>query len=506
MSDSEKPKGPQQDTDKPSQRITIDELGLTASIDAGEQSFSPKDFLFIWFKLYRTAQIHTIANQALQQPIQNFIAATNKLLAIDGSVSLQSKDGTLFVNSIKLNLSSDEYNDAAEPVFAFFEERGMGGFVIDDHFTNESLHQLLNILVYSTAKGRSFKTIDSELKAANLPFRINKQLGVKNKGSSEVVLERRAYAFLTYSKLVVLCRTLMTEKEGNPAKRHYVVKKVTRTIEALVDICLEDDHTFLGISSVKSEEAYAPHHAANTAVLAIALGEKLGLGKVALADLGIAAALCDVGLREIPPSVIEKRDALDPGEQEIYDRHPLLSVKFFLEDRHYTKSVLRRIVVAYEHHQTPDTGNKHEDSSYSINLFTQIVAIAEAYDAMTTHRPGRKASLPDEALGLMLAESGTKFDTLLLKIFINTMGLYPVGTLVRLTNGEIGLVVYGGGEGDRVHRPIISLLDSDGKPSQSVDLAEKDASGNYIRQISSSEDPAKYGLQPSGLLSHSPVA
>jgi HD-GYP domain-containing protein (c-di-GMP phosphodiesterase class II) len=267
---------------------------------------------------------------------------------------------------------------------------------------------------------------------------------------------------------------------------------------------MEDDHTFLGISSVKSEDAYAPHHAANTAVLSIGLGEKIGLSKVELADLGVAAALGDIGLREIPAEILEKGEELDPSEREILERHTLLSVKFFLADKHYNKSLLRRIVVAYEHHRQVDGGG-YPRSSYPINLFTRIVTVADAYDALTTNRPWRKAYLPDEALGVMLSESGTKFDPLLLKIFVNTIGLYPVGTLVRLSTGEIGLVIYGGGEGERIAHPIVALLDSEGKPSQTVDLAEKDASGKYLREIASSEDPAKYGIQASGLLSHSPA-
>ena len=106
----------------------------------------------------------------------------------------------------------------------------------------------------------------------------------------------------------------------------------------------------------------------------------------------------------------------------------------------------------------------------------------------------------------MLADSGKKFDPLLLKIFINTMGLYPIGTLVRLTTGELAVVIYSGGDPERTTHPVVALLDSEGKPGQSVDLTEKDASGKYIREIASAEDPSKYGLQASGLLSSSPAS
>jgi hypothetical protein len=104
----------------------------------------------------------------------------------------------------------------------------------------------------------------------------------------------------------------------------------------------------------------------------------------------------------------------------------------------------------------------------------------------------------------MLAGAGTRFDRVLLKVFVNTLGLYPVGTLVRLSTGEVGVVVYGGGEAQRATRPIVALLGPDGRPGQTVDLVEQDGSGGYRRTIVGAEDPARYGLRASTLLSQSP--
>ncbi|MFQ5789010.1 MAG: HD-GYP domain-containing protein [Acidobacteriota bacterium] len=489
---------------EPSCSLTIDELGLTSTVELEGKELGSKDFLFAWFQLFRTAQIHAIGNDALRRSVENFIAVSSGFLSREGAVSLQAKDGILFLNSAKLTLTSDEYHGTAEPLFDFFADRGIGGFVVEHPFDVETVRKLLQILVYSPPEELKFDRIQTKLIEAGVPFRINRPLGVR-KTDAEAVLERRAYTFLTYSKLVVLYRPLLTEEEISPAKRFALVKKIGRTVEALVDICNEDDHTFLDVSSVKSGDAYHLHHMANVTVLAIALGEKLGLGKVALADLGMAAALKDIGLRKVPANILEKGDGLEPGERAVLDRHTHHGVFFHLEEKRYTKSLLHRILVAFEHHRRVDGGG-YPRLCHPMNLFSRIVAIAEAYDAMTTNRPGRKAYLPDEALGLMLAESGKAFDPLLLKVFANTVGLYPVGTLVRLTTGEMGVVVFSGGQEERITHPIVALLGPDGKPSQSVDLAEKDASGKYLREIASSEDPTKYGLQPSGLLSASRVS
>jgi HD-GYP domain-containing protein (c-di-GMP phosphodiesterase class II) len=485
-------------------RVTIDDLGLTTSAGGGDLRGGANAFLYAWFQLFKTAQIHSIENQALAKPIQNFVDSSGRIVAQEGRVSFQAKDKALFQNSVKLKLSSDEY-ELAYDIFQFFEERGLGGFVIDGGLGADDVRQILRVLVYAPQSERKFAPIDAALRAAGLAFRVNKTLGTKGRSSSEVVLERRGYTFFTYSKLVVLYRAMLAEEKLSPTRRHYLVKKIARTIQSLVDICLEDDHTFLGVASVKSGDAYAPHHAANTAVLSIALGEKLGLSKVELAELGMAALFCDIGLRSVPPSIADKPAALNAEERAVMEQHPQRGVEFLLGEGALTRSVLTRVVVAFEHHRGVDGGG-YPSLPLAPDLFSRIVAIAEAYDALTTDRPWGRAYLPDEALARMLAESGRRFDPVLLKVFVNSLGLYPVGTLVRLTTGELAVVIYGGGEAERSTRPIVALLGADGRPGKSFDLTEKDASGAYLRGIVSSEDPAKYGLQTSGLFAASPVA
>ena len=95
------------------------------------------------------------------------------------------------------------------------------------------------------------------------------------------------------------------------------------------------------------------------------------------------------------------------------------------------------------------------------------------------------------------------FDPALMKVFVNTLGLYPIGTVVRLHSGEIGVVIYGGGEGERLNHPIITLIGSDGSATGTLDLAEQTADGRYRWSIAMTEDPAKYGIQPSGIIAAS---
>ena len=423
------------------------------------------------------------------------VEMTNDLVPKEGRVALQAKDRALFVNGNKLRLSTDEYELARE-IFTFFEERGIGGFAIEAPMDSEGVRKLLTALVYTPE--RRFEKLEAAVKAASIPFRLNKPLGVK-KSRGEVQLERRSYTFFTYSKLVVLYRNLISQQKVIASERAFLLKKIARTIQALVDICLEDDHTFLGVSAVKSGEAYAAHHAANVAVLAIALGEKLGFSKVELADLGMAAVFHDVGLRDCPADILMKPEPLDPKDRALIEQHPMRSVEYLLSQRSFSKSTLSQMIVAFEHHRNFD-GSGYPYGSRRPDIFSRIVTIADVYAAMTTQRPWRNAFMPDEALGMMSREANRRFDPALMKVFVNTLGLYPVGTLVRLDSGDLGIVIYGGGEGERLNRPIISLLGRDGKPAGNVDLAERSPAGAYRWSIVMTEDPKKFGIQPSGLI------
>lgn len=499
---SDIPNRPKTMAQQPPQRVTIDDLSFHAGADEpASEGGGANAVMHTWFQLFRTAQIHSVDNQALQRPVAAMVEMTGTLARKEGRVSMQARDKAIFVNGTKLRLSSEEYELARE-IFTFFEERGIGGFTIEGPMDAAAVRALLAVLVYTPE--RKFDRLDAAIKAARLPFRLNKPLGSGKKSSAEATLERRSYTFLTYSKLVVLYRSLVAEQKIPAAQQVFLIKKITRTIQSLVDICLEDDHTFLGVSAVKNGEAYAAYHAANVAVLSIALGAKLGLSKVDLSDLGLGALFHDVGLRDCPAEVLMKSEPLEARERIWIEQHPLRSVEYLLRQRSLNKSLLTQMIIAFEHHRNLD-GSGYPFSSRTPDVLSRIVTIADVYDAMTTQRPWRNSFMPDEALGMMMRNAGSRFDPALVKVFVNMLGLYPVGTLVRLDSGDLGVVVYGGGEGEHLSHPIIALLGRDGKPAGTVDLSERTPGGGYRWTIVMTEDPKKFGIQPSGLIASAGV-
>jgi hypothetical protein len=159
----------------------------------------------------------------------------------------------------------------------------------------------------------------------------------------------------------------------------------------------------------------------------------------------------------------------------------------------------------FEHHLKYDlTGYPDLGWEKPLSLCGRILAIADVYDALTSPRVYRKEAMSaDRALGLMLQGAGTVFDPILLKVFINLLGVYPIGTLLELDGGELALVSKRS-TSDDISRPWVVLLRSDGNSGylggEEIDLAEQDAAGEYRRKIVASMNPSTYNIQPAEIL------
>ena len=241
----------------------------------------------------------------------------------------------------------------------------------------------------------------------------------------------------------------------------------------------------------------------NVAVLSLCLGNRIGLSKNSLEHLGICGLFHDLGKVDIPREILTKPGRLTEGEWTEMRRHPLASVRQILRLRasHGVKSKI--LLAPFEHHVKYNlSGYPKVDLKKDVSLFGRILQIADVYDAITSIRAYRDHALsPDQAVSLMMEGSGTDFDPILLKVFAIMMGTYPVGSLLELDTGEIGVVLdYPMQTGGSLPRVILLEKDEQGvlNRGEVVSLAEKDsATGAQQRNIVKSLNPASYGIQPS---------
>lgn len=290
------------------------------------------------------------------------------------------------------------------------------------------------------------------------------------------------------------------------SSRNVGIRHTVRLVQKMVDIVTEDESFFLILGTVRIYDDYTYIHSLNVAILSMCLGRRIGLDHMMLERLGLCALFHDLGKLEIPKPILNKRGRLEDKEFAVLKTHPVHSARLILKLKARRDRKMKILMAPFEHHMRYNrSGYPQIRSNRGISLFGRILAIADVYDAMTSPRIYRTKTIsPDKALGYMLERSGTHFDPVLLKVFINMMGAYPIGTLVKLDTREMGIVM-GRSKGRDKTRPIVQLLETDAeneyRKGPVVDLSQRHwRTGRYHRNVTETMHPANVGIQTAQFL------
>ncbi|MEK6717751.1 MAG: HD-GYP domain-containing protein [candidate division NC10 bacterium] len=263
------------------------------------------------------------------------------------------------------------------------------------------------------------------------------------------------------------------------------------TVAGLMDGVFHDQNAMLALTMIKSYDEYLFNHSVNVGVLCIALGQSLGLDSETLKEVGLGALLHDIGKVNWPEELYQKPRGLSDEEWAQVQRHPLDGAEIVKKMGSVSQATLD---VVLEHHLRYDRkGYPVIDPDKDPSFFGMIAQLADAYDAITTVRTYQNAFEPSRAVARMQTLAGTVFDPKLLEAFVRMVGIYPVGSLVRLSSGELALVVKANPTDSS--RPIVRLLfDRTGRrlaEERDVDLTERDpGTGQPKRTIVMAVDPA----------------
>jgi HD-GYP domain-containing protein (c-di-GMP phosphodiesterase class II) len=260
------------------------------------------------------------------------------------------------------------------------------------------------------------------------------------------------------------------------------MRKVNTTVQTMVDDILNNRDALLGLTSIKMYDEYTFAHSVNTAILAISLGTFLSFGKAQIAALGVAGLLHDLGKVNVPHEIINKPDKLTDAEWEIVKRHPIEGALLLSDTPGVTKLAM---VTAFEHHQHGGSrGYPWIDDRLQQHPFSHIISLADAYEALTAARVYYKVQIsPEQAIRIMVKKRGAAFDATLVKAFVNMLGLFPTGTLLKLDTGEIGLVTHQGRDLMRPRVLILTKFDgSEKKEGGEISLLET-VGGKHKRTI-----------------------
>lgn len=234
---------------------------------------------------------------------------------------------------------------------------------------------------------------------------------------------------------------------------HLEVKDIQEIVADYLNRMQDNQNMLLQMVMLKDLDPYSVRHSLNVTVLATLLGSKLGLSRKELQLLGVGAMLHDVGKLEVPAEILLKPGKLTAEEFAVIKRHPQAGYERL--DGVVMEEVRR---VARDHHERCNgSGYPRGLRREEISLAARCVAIADVYDAVTTDRCYRPRYLPHEGMELLMMESTLgNLDLDLVRVFLQAIASYPVGSRVKLSTGETALVI--AQEPEVPMRPVVKVL------------------------------------------------
>jgi putative nucleotidyltransferase with HDIG domain len=294
---------------------------------------------------------------------------------------------------------------------------------------------------------------------------LNHGLPPKKLGSFEQEILR---AEKTYAHTEALVSAFMKRAALGGSIDGWLAKKA---VAECVNSVLHSPDAMLWLTQLKNKHEYTLQHSLNVCILAIVLGRHLNLPENHLHNLGLCGLLHDIGKMLIPIAILNKQAPLDAEELKIMQSHTTLGYELLKASDHMHSSVIE---TALTHHERLDgTGYPRQIKQAGISDFAKIVAIVDTYDSITSDRFYQSRKTHIEAINILTNVAGTQLDPALVVKFIESLGVYPPGCLVELTNKTIGIVVEVNEE-IRLRPKVILILNEENNPvpEQLIDLSK----------------------------------
>jgi HD-GYP domain-containing protein (c-di-GMP phosphodiesterase class II) len=315
-----------------------------------------------------------------------------------------------------------------------------------------------------------------------------------------------------HRETIVLRDELVNAKEAYSAVEDFVenlhhsvgsgneidVTSVQRALRPMIDSIMRNEDALSWLVRMKRKDNYIYSHSIGSAIWALVFGKHLGLEQPELQVLSMGTIFMDVGKTKIPTELLTRKGPLSSDEMKQVRMHVPHGVAIVSKISGVDPRVIEMVQCHHERHN--GTGYPCGLAGSAIPIFARIAGVVDAYDAMTAIRPYAEARSPYDATRQLSKLAGVDFAAELIEQFVQAIGVFPVGTLVELNTGEVGMVI----AQNRVRRlrpKIILLLDRDKKPLESfttLDLRNQlaDNSGQQSLWIERGLAPGEYGLDP----------
>lgn len=471
--------------------------------DSGKDRILPGDIFFqTLFRLLQTVKIHQFDNPLLLDCIKEFIEVVCSVGEED-RLTFQISRGQFYLQEEKF-VCQTQNQPFIQEMLNYFQQRSLPGLRFHPAIREAAPEQIVafaRLLNQAERKDEPLNWMQERLQEGNFPW---VEIVIEADPDLDALpSERGERARQSYSHAL----TSIQEVAGKlTSQKRAGIKKAKRMVQNMVDLLIEDDSVLFGMSTIRDYDDYTYTHSVNVAILSMCLGKRIGVSRISMEQLGICGLFHDIGKVEVPHDLITKPGKLTDEEYEQIKEHSINSVRQIVKLNASRDLKAKILLPPFEHHLKYDlSGYPQSTRKQPISLFGRILNITDVFDAMTSSRIYRPVALsPDRVLSLMQEGAGTEFDPLILKVFIQMLGVYPVGTLLLLDTGEMGLVM-GTPEDTEVGRPKVVLLKEVGKgvfqKGKTANLSERDPqTGTFRRNIARSLHPSIFGIQPADFL------
>jgi HD-GYP domain-containing protein (c-di-GMP phosphodiesterase class II) len=453
------------------------------------------DLVHQLFVVMKTATVYDRQNEGYLKPATRARKILKEAQAEHGDLLFEVRADHLFFNRLRIKFQVESYGGGR---FLMDEmiRRGVGAIAISSQATGEEFDAFVFAFMgVEVRKREGLDVLRQRLEAADCRG-ITVEVYVPEAHEKDEPQDSEHVTKRTFFRAVGLVEEIMARSRSGHEVNFAQAKRV---VHNLVDRVVDDEQALLELSTIHSFDEYTYAHCVNVCVYGITIGVRLGLDRTQLSELGFACLFHDIGKVKLPLELINKPDDFDEFDWRQMRQHPVLGAKTLLSmRREYDRGLARAISVAFEHHLGLDSsGYPKVVKLRKPDLFSRICSIADSFDAMTSGRVYIKKPMgPDEVLRKMVMRAGTGYDTFLLKLFINAIGVFPIGTLLLLDSRELG-VVYRNNPDDLLRPKVRVFADEQGEKEivEIVDLTRKDAkTGKYLRSVKQMVDPHKYGI------------
>ncbi|MDR1487626.1 MAG: HD domain-containing protein [Deltaproteobacteria bacterium] len=469
------------------------------------------------FRMIQVVKIHQSNNRLFNDILIDFKAALDDVWESGRPAAFSLYRGRFFLNDERIVYSPSMWATSTK-MSEFFIERGINGlkFLPKDELTNEELVSMVDTLNQAKRFPDPFEWLYNQFDSKSNWVVPSKDEDRKISGSGAQELSEGGYKAVVqteglpgaeqqarkiYSQALTVLRGLV---DRVTAGKKAGVQKCKRIVQELIDLMSDDWPLYLALSTIRDHEDQIFTHSINATILSMAIAQRIGYTKTATEQLGLTALFHDLGKAGDFKSTADKSDSLDNHDLAVIQNHTLGSISRIIRLNASFNLKLSLLPPVSEHHLGVDkSGYPQTGRDNELSLSGRILAVADQYDAMTSWRPWRNQTLsPTDAIKEMTSFSGTLLDPLVLRLFAEIMGPWPVGSLLILDSNELAMTKAVRPGSSPLPPAVLLHQSQEGGllKGSSIELSECDENQRPKRQVLSCLSPVSFGIQPTDYL------